>query len=213
MRPDRAPGAAPTDLELMLYADGELDADRIAAVEACLERDAAARAKLAALDLVSGMVRERADGHAAFAVADAVMARIAAEPPAPGPSVVGLLGPAQTGGVAGKVPRPASNDNARGLYLVAAFVVAAAAVVMLWRAPLRGGHGPLGRGVVEDEMAATSPSEAAKHEGEMEHGVEVSSVDFGSANGAIFYVPTGASSTTTVVWLSDDEDDAAGDEP
>jgi anti-sigma factor RsiW len=203
---DHTRGAAPTDLDLMLYADGELTPERLALVEAWLARDAAARSKLAALDLVSSMVRDRSTDRAAGGIADAVMARIDAEANAPQPA------PVQAGAPAAQAPRSAANDNARGLYLVAAFVVAAAAVVMLWRSPIRGGHA-VARGVVEDEMVATSPVDPQTHEADVEHGVEVSSIDFGSANGAVFYVPNGPASTTTVVWLADDEDDAAGDEP
>ncbi len=98
---------------------------------------------------------------------------------------------------------------------MAAFVVAAAAVVMLWLSPIRG-PGRMARGVVEDEMAVgRSEADGQKPEADVEHGVEVSAIDFGGANGAVFYVPNGASASgiTTVVWLSDDEEDAAGDEP
>jgi hypothetical protein len=165
-------------------------------------------------------VRERAiaGDRAADGVAAAVMARIAAEGSAPrgapGAHTPGLV---PVGAAGGGSPRPPSNDKARALYFVAAFVVAAAAVVMLWLSPIRGGAGRMARGVVEDEMAAgrSTEADAQKPEADVEHGVEVSAIDFGGANGAVFYVPNGGSpqSTTTVVWLSDEEDDAAGDEP
>jgi hypothetical protein len=46
-------------------------------------------------------------------------------------------------------------------------------------------------------------------EADVEHGVEVAAIDFGSTTGAVLYVPDGTSpsSTTTVVWLSDNEPD------
>jgi len=63
----------PTDLELMLYADGELEGERLAAIEAHLAQDEAARHKL--LDLIGdaylhggppiGRVRAHRPGHAA----------------------------------------------------------------------------------------------------------------------------------------------------
>jgi hypothetical protein len=54
-------------------------------------------------------------------------------------------------------------------------------------------------------MAPSSPA-VDKAADDVEHGVEVAAVDFGTRMGAVFYVPSGtsASSTTTVVWLSDD---------
>ena len=152
----------PTDLELMLYADDELDGDRLAAVEAWLAASLAARTKLAALRAVSSMVRERAlDSTRADGIADSVMGLIAAEGRHNG--VAGNAKSASTIGAESAAParkvvalRHPANDRSRSVYLIAAGVVAA--------------------------------------------------VDFGTRMGAVFYVPgeTAASSTTTVVWLSDD---------
>ncbi len=222
---DSAAGRAPTDLDLMLYADGELEGDRIAAVEACLERDAVARSKLLALDRVSGLVRERATpgARAADGVAAAVMARIAAEASAPrgapGTHTPGLV---PVGPAGGNRPRPPSNDNARGLYLVAAFVVAAAAVVLLWRAPIRGGAGRMARGVVEDEMAAgrSTEADAQKPEADVEHGVEVSAIDFGGRTARCSTCRTGdrarprwCGSPTTKTTLLETNHDACAHRP
>src|SRR5262245_48536328 len=74
------PGA-PTDLDLMLYVDGELEPERIPVVEAELERSARLRQKVAALRLAAELVSESALERASDAVdgiAGAVMARIAA---------------------------------------------------------------------------------------------------------------------------------------
>jgi hypothetical protein len=57
------------------------------------------------------------------------------------------------------------------------------------------------------EPAPPVQDETPAPEGEIEHGVEVAAVDFGTRTGTIFYVPMDADSskhTTTVVWLADD---------
>jgi hypothetical protein len=203
----------PTDLELMLYADGELDEARIVVVEAWLAADRGARSKLAALDLVGSVLRERAHEPPAIDVADAVMARIAAAPAKP-----------ERPDLAAR----AANDNARIFYALAAVVMGVAAAFLLWtRSPTH--HGPVARNAAAHhagarhadahnpgsvpEVPGTEPDSVDIVEPEPEHGVEVSAVHFGSANGAVFYVPSGgpASSTTAVVWLSDEEQAAAGE--
>src|SRR5262245_10720484 len=81
--PPSPPAARPTDLELMLYADGELEGEQLAAVEAYLAQDANARRKMMAMGLVSSVVREQALGDSAKKgddIADLVMGSIAAEP-------------------------------------------------------------------------------------------------------------------------------------
>jgi hypothetical protein len=200
----------PTDLELMLHADGELDAARRAEVEAWLasaddgegtaspERRAA-HAKLAALGLVSGVVRESALAASASAGADGIAA-----------AVMGRLD-----------ARKPANDTARRTYvLAAATFVAAAAAVLLWIQPFPfSGGGPVAhRGsapapgltavdAFEPDMPNTETEAEAEHPGDVsvEHAVEVSAVDFGGRTGAVLYVPGETSaSSTTVVWLSDD---------
>ncbi len=216
----------PTDLELMLYADGELGEERLAAVQEWLEREldgADARNKLTALGMVSDLIR--AQGHEGAReglrtpdIADAVMRRItmggaegplvtmggAEVPPQTPPfrslATAGVEGPK---GSAGKTPSRAANDNARGFYLIASAAVAAAAAVLLWTRP----PVPVPHGEVTQLTAPPSViSSKAAVEPVIDHGVEVAAVDFGSRMGAVFYVPDGtsASSTTTVVWLSDD---------
>jgi anti-sigma factor RsiW len=225
--------APPTDLELMLYADDELDPERRAAVEAWLETHRDDHAKLAALHLVSGMVRERAVETSAGAdrIADSVMELIEREP-AHGGALSATQSPSHPPTPTPHTPRPgrspshpptatphtgrlaplrrAANDNARGFYLIAAAVVAAAAALVLWIRPEPApGRGPLVGHASSASMPASGPPEA-----DLEHGVEVSHVDFGSSTGAVFYVPNGTSpsDTTTVVWLSGDSEDFAGEE-
>jgi negative regulator of sigma E activity len=188
----------PTDLELMLYADGELDGERLAEVEAFVARDHGARAKLAALGLVSTVVREEAlaAAGAADGIADAVMDLIDAEPARAAPRADAPAQPERRAeeGAAPSRPHPkAANDNARSFFMIAAVAVAAAASVMVWsRTP--------------PPNPPASVARVAEAEVDTDHGVVVKSVDFGDNGGAIFYVPieaTPESPTTTVVWLSD----------
>jgi anti-sigma factor RsiW len=218
----------PSDLELMLYADGELDDERVAAVEALLARDPSARRKLTSLGFVSGLVRERAVAAASPAdtIADALMAQIAAETATNGVAHARLAPLREAAAsmklapVAATAPRAAkpANDNSRGIFALAAVAVAAAAALMIW-----------GRADVRPELAAAPPAAQTEArpivvappapikvaepmaEVDGEHGVEVAAVDFGARMGSIFYVPTGSAAsnaTTTVVWLNDD---AAGE--
>jgi anti-sigma factor RsiW len=196
-----AHGSPPSDLDLMLYADGELEAERLAEVEAWLSADAAARDKLAGLCTVSRIVREEAleGASGADGLADRIMAAIEEKqerPPAPPPPVAA----------------PVANDNGRRVLFVVATLVAAAAAALLWvRAP---GGGPVANHRASAPEAQTvtmgqahkPPTQPVGVEADVEHGVEVAAVDFGSTTGAVLYVPNGPSHTTTVVWLSDDSD-------
>ena len=75
-----ASGPPVTDEELMLWVDGELDAERASEVEACVAADPRARAIVAGLrlgaDVVSSDALDRAARGGADAIADSVMAAI-----------------------------------------------------------------------------------------------------------------------------------------
>jgi hypothetical protein len=219
----------PTDLELMMFVDGELEGERLREVRQAILRDSVLRSKVAALELSSDVVRENAEqAGASFDFADAIMSKIAAAPsaeldardaasePAHGTrkvaEVVPLVRPGlgKTSGKAGP-----TNDNARGIFALAAVAVAAAAGLMIWGrmdtdAP-RPPSAPVAMVATEAApLPAPAPEEHAAapsaDEGESV-GVEVAAVDFGSRIGTIFYVPTEAATsnhTTTVVWLADD---------
>jgi anti-sigma factor RsiW len=221
--------APPTDLELMLYADGELDEARHRQVEEYVLHDPRCRAKVAALVTAADMVRDSAlASSAADGIADGVMAKI----------LEGQAGAARVDGVgaarplaappSGEPPRARArlqgspaNDNARGIFALTALAVAAAAALMVW--------GKMGVETPTAELTAQAPSAllapppaapsaslaapakepdaAPSFEGEVEPGVEIAAVDFGARMGTIFYVPQEAVAsgpTTTVVWLSDD---------
>ena len=214
----------PSDLELMLYADGELEGDRFAAVEAFLARDAGSRRKLSSLGLVAGLVREQAVASASPAdgIADALMAQIAMEAgtngvvhatSAPLREVVAPT-PVKLAPVAPRAAKPA-NDNSRGIFALAAAAIAAAAALMIWaRADVAPevAENLSPRPTTEARPIGVAPSAPVKGvepavEVDDEHGVEVAAVDFGARMGSIFYVPTGSAAsnaTTTVVWLNDE---------
>ena len=214
--------APPSDLELMLYADGELEEPRLAEVEAYLSRPGPARTKIRALDLASALVRESAPAPA-DGLTDAIMARIQAEGAAqPAPVKLATVHALP---VRATLPRSASkpaNDGSRGIFTLAAVAFAAAAGLMLWgKAHLAQDPQAHLRPIPAQTPAQTSavarveppaparPVDAAEDD---DHGVEVASVNFGSRTGSIFYVPKGvaaSNATTTVVWLNDD---AAGGE-
>jgi len=120
----------PTDIELMMYFDGELDEHRSHDVLALATTDLGRRTKLQALRIVSEALRDQANSGPGGDIADLVMARIAAEdgkPPSRG-------GTAEISNSAGHVPVHSSpaNDNARGIFALAAIAVAAAAALMVW---------------------------------------------------------------------------------
>lgn len=229
MSEDPTKAGIPSDLELMLFADGELEGERLAEVEAFVARNADARHKLSSLGLVSELVRERAVASASPAddIADALMAQIAAEagtngvihaiatPPREVPA------PAKLAPVAALAPRAAkpANDNARGIFALAAAAIAAAAALMIWgrTADLRPDVASISPTVqIEARPVVVAPPAPIKiveptADSDGEHGVEVAAVDFGARMGSIFYVPTGSAAsnaTTTVVWLNDE---AAGE--
>ncbi|MDI1481941.1 hypothetical protein [Polyangium sp. y55x31] len=222
----------PTDLELMMYVDGELEGERLREVRLALSRDSVLRSKVAALSLTSSIVRENAESD--IDLADGIMARIAADKStthdardaAPAPldapverkdaEVKPLLRPGLGKTAAKSAP---SNDNSRGIFALAAVAVAAAAGLMIWGRMDVGTPHPQGAPVAAvttpaelPAAPAPTPSEAPRaasdaDDGDAEPGVAVAAVDFGAKIGTIFYVPTEAATsnhTTTVVWLADD---------
>lgn len=218
-----------SDLDLMLYLDGELSAQRHDEVRRAVTQDKVLRNKLAALELSSTLVRERAlDAAANIDFADAVMARILSADavvaldardaaPETNPSSEDKLAPVRLEKLG--APAAASNDNARRVFALVALAVAAAASFMIWgRLAPNPGTMPsepvamvttpeIVRPTPPVEMPAAPANEAdTAVDEELEPGVEVASVDFGSQVGTIFYVPTEAATskhTTTVVWLTD----------
>lgn len=218
----------PTDLELMMYVDGELDPAREHEVRQALLRDGTLRSKVSALELSASILRENVESSTSgFDLTDAVMAQIAVDvstkqdPRDAAPGSLEALPSAGVDATAGLGSRAPSNDNARGIFALAALAVAAAAGLLIWGRMAPDASHPSNAPVAmvttaeEAPMAATptpptEPRPAATdeaEEGDTEVGVEVAAVDFGTRIGTIFYVPTEAATsnhTTTVVWLADD---------
>jgi anti-sigma factor RsiW len=140
----------------MLYADGELDPERLDEVEAYLARDGGARSKLATMRLAGNFVRDAAKlgpraGEAADSIADAVMLAIAAGRPS---DLSGEVLPAKAEDAGARVipidaarrkteatgPRTsqappnsrATRTSARFVMRLAAAAMAVAAGMMLW---------------------------------------------------------------------------------
>lgn len=218
-------GSPPTDLELMLWADGELGEGRAREVEAYVLRDASSRAKIVGLDVVGAAIRERTPSALADGIADAVMARVERG----GANGIGRDGAAKKGAngvelgsgqasatrrlAPGAAPQqPANDNNARRIFALAAIAAVAAAGLMIWgrldaephRAQIQV---PPSAEVAPAPSPRPAPQASAAPSDEREPGVEVAAVNFGARMGTIFYIPTGSSEnspTTTVVWLSDE---------
>jgi hypothetical protein len=221
---------AVSDLDLMLYLDGELDDTRYEQVRRALTRNKILRNKLSALEVSSSIVRERAlDVAVNIDFADSVMAKIMAnktdvslDERDAAPAVHQTRESSTNEAPAVRLdklgsPAKPSNDNSRGIFALAAIAVAAAAGLMVWgRAapnPSAMPTEPVAMVTTPEVAPAAPPVEmqpAPAIEPEVaedqEMGVEVAAVDFGSKVGTIFYVPTEAATskhTTTVVWLTD----------
>ena len=183
--------------ELMMFADGELDAEREVFVANQVRDDGRARAVVGTVLEIGARVREDADRRAKEAGADdiasLVMARIEQE-------------------AAGKVvPLRAAERRAVGIGPVAigGLALAAAVALLVWRVagvdwaqPVPTGRMAAGPSVNPEMVVASAPAPAADYD--PEPGVSVDAVDFGARTGTIFYVPSDTG-TTTVVWLTDDE--------
>ncbi|WP_437568747.1 anti-sigma factor family protein [Sorangium sp. So ce542] len=212
--------APPTDLELMLYVDGELDEARHRQVEEYVLHDPRCRAKVAGLVTAADMIRDSAlASSAADGIADGVMAKIlegqgAAAKANGGAVVQPLAASSPAAPPRARLQGSPANDNARGIFALTALAVAAAAAMMVWgrtdvEAPSAALTAPASSAELAPPPAAPTrePVAAPSAEGEIEPGVEVAAVDFGARMGSIFYVPREAAAsgpTTTVVWLSDE---------
>mgnify|MGYP000870218932 CR=1 FL=1 len=224
--------SAPTDLELMLFHDGELDEPRRAEVARFLAADgsAVAQQKLTGLALGGDILRESALERAgAFDIADAVMASCesattnggAAAPDAQS-NVVDIRARAaqKSAEKATKDVEKTSErqDGGRILLPLTALAAAAAVVLFLW-----------GKSGSDAEVAKTQPTEQVQEpvkdlppaptavpspsntemlgstQEDAQPSVQVASVDFGSRTGAVYYVAGAAEgATTTVVWVTEE---------
>lgn len=173
-------GPRPTDAELVLLIDGELDREREAEVRSWVDADGELRRIVSALRLTGRLVERealaRADRAGAGSIVDSVMARVERA----------------------TALESSARDRGRRSVAGTALVVAAAAAAVIW----------LPRLATTDRLppvaaVADSASDAVVAEPPVPS-TEIDAVDFGARAGSIFYVRSGVA-TTAVVWLSDDD--------
>ena len=222
--------APPSDLELMMFHDGELDEARHREVEAYLRGEGTAvkssANKLAGLGLVSALVVEsqiptmRAQERQADTIAAAVMAKLDAGRDASPRATGNEKSDSHTTPRLDGAAEPA-NDNGRFIMVLAGLAAAAAAALFVWgrsappeapSAAVEAIDAPAEMAPVPSETVAIVPPTATSsaavpslEEAEGQPSVEVASVDFSAASGAVYYVPSdSAGQTTAVVWLKDE---------
>jgi anti-sigma factor RsiW len=178
----------PTDQELMLFSDGELDPARAAQVAAHLSSNPRARAIVAALrqesDLLSSAALDHAAASGADSIADSVMAALEKEPSRPSLAPVRHL------------------RRSRSVVVAAGFFAAAAAVALAMLLPHK---------TTDKTARAPVGGDTAQNAGFAGSVIDV--VDFGARPGTIFYVPSEDESTTAVVWLTEDDSSPSSGEP
>jgi len=179
-------GKRPSDLELMLWVDGELGAARASEVEAYLARDAHARALVDSLRLGSGLVQAHAEqwaeDHDGDRLVEDILDSASAEasrrwmaPPRRAPAW----------------RTPAIAAAALGLAVAAAFAVVLRSV----------SHSQLSLGA--GQGALVTPSAAVEASGD---DGPIAVVDFGSRPGAVLYLDSDSAAPAAVVWLTDDDE-------
>lgn len=194
----------PREEDLHRYFDGELRARRAGEVRAHVETCSRCSAELDGFSKLHGMMLVAADEAAGALHSDALFARISTglhEKPAPafGERLAmwweALLEPWQP----------------RGVWVPVAVTVAAGAVLFL----ARPANGPEAPAVARREgtSAGSPPGPAPTDQGPvapvptpMLHS-EIIQVDFGTNAGTVFEIALGASGSTPVVWINDEEEE------
>ena len=189
-------GAPPTDLELMLWVDGELDADRAGEVADYIRADARAARIVSALRQGSQTIAEDALRHAELSdadnIADNVMEAIDAA------ASRHLIAPV----------RRAPAWRAPAVAALGIALAAAAAWTLIFPSELV----PVSKRAPAPASVSSGATVAAVEE-EAKEGVWIDVVDFGTRPGTIFYVPSEDESILPVVWLTEDDTPSSGDMP
>lgn len=186
-------GAPPSDLELMLWVDGELDAERASELADLARHDPRLRAIVNALRQGSQAIAEDSLLHAELAEADAIA-----------DNVMEAIEAAASRHLIAPVKR-APAWRAPAIAAVGIALAAAAAWTLIFPSELT----PLSK---RDPSTISSGAPTAAGEGE-ERGVWIDVVDFGARPGTIFYVPSEDESILPVVWLTEDDTPSSGDSP
>jgi anti-sigma factor RsiW len=188
-------GAPPTDLELMLWVDGELDAGRAGEISDYIRTDPRARAVVSALRQGSLTIEEDALRHAELSDADAIA-----------DNVMEAIDAAASRHLIAPVPR-APAWRAPAIAAISIAFAAAAAWTFIFP------H-ELAKPVAGRSPAVSSGATAViSNQEEPKEGVWIDVVDFGTRPGTIFYVPSEDESILPVVWLTEDDTPSSGDMP
>jgi anti-sigma factor RsiW len=193
-------GTAPTDLELMLWADGELPPERAAEVALFIAHDSRARAVLATMRLAGDLLEEHSLAVAHAAGADAIAENVT--------EIVELEASRR---LISEKPLKVKRFTWRASAATAVGLAFAAAAAWFVFFRVVG----VSRLASTPVVATLSTAAAAIDSSDVTALIEV--VDFGSRPGTIFYVPSEGESVA-VVWLTDDDSSpdsspASGEEP
>jgi len=192
---DSRGGAPPTDLELMLWVDGEIDPERADEIAELVKYDARARAIVFALrhgsQVLAADLARAAESDVADGIADNVMDTMEAE------ASRRLMAPVKR---APPWRAPAITAAGLAVFAAAAWMVIFSSSEL--RTPLASGTSTSG---LPDAPFAAEPASAT------ETAVSIDVVDFGARPGTIFYVPAEDESMLPVVWLTEDDTPSSGD--
>jgi anti-sigma factor RsiW len=187
-------GGPPTDLELMLWVDGELDAGRAGEISDYIRTDPRARAIVNALREGSLTIAEDALRHAELSDADTIA-----------DNVMEAIDAAASRHLIAPVAR-APAWRAPAIAAISIAFAAAAAWTFIFPSELA-------KPVAGRAPAVSSGATAVASEEEAKEGVWIDVVDFGTRPGTIFYVPSEDESILPVVWLTEDDTPSSGDMP
>ncbi len=179
---------APTPLELMALADGELEEPRLSEVEAYLDVQASAASEVARARELSARVSAALQARPAIDLADDVMAAIDRQSAASRNAQLPAVRPSA---------RPPATAAVRGGTVVTLVLFAAAAAVMLWWQASSPSRAPVA-------VASVAPPPATAPVSAGDEGTSVSAVDFGSNHGVIFFVHGEHEESTPVVWIGEE---------
>jgi hypothetical protein len=203
-----------TVLELMAFADGELQGDARARAEQLVATSDEARGVVEAMreSAIGGWLDEAAHAHAAGAgadrIADGVMAAIAA---APADGKRASRGDAGAPAVASFVEARSAKSR-RSVVLAIGGGLALAAGIALWLRGTNDGRGERAMNVAPVASVA-APSATVAQQARAAAGVEVNEIDAPSHGVSVFEIPVRAAAavaepsgpSSVVVWVDDEE--------
>lgn len=184
--------APPTDLELMLWVDGEIEDERAGEIADLVRLDPRVRAVVSALCHAAQVTAEDAERHAELSDADSIA-----------DNVMEAIEAAASRRLIAPIKR-APAWRAPALAAMGIALAAAASWTLIFPRELT----PVSKRATPAVSSGATP--AAR---EAIAGVSIDVVDFGARPGTIFYVPSEDESILTVVWLTEDDTPSIGDSP